>query len=79
MTLSLEIGLVEDALSIVRSGAGAVHPCQFLYDHCLKPEFQCRFKWDKGSIAMWDNSQTWHFAVNDYSGFRREMHRIVIG
>jgi len=50
-----------------------------LYDHCLKPEFQCRFKWDKGSIAMWDNSQTWHFAVNDYSGFRREMHRIVIG
>lgn len=50
-----------------------------LYDHCLRPEFQCRFKWDKGSIAMWDNSQTWHYAVNDYSGFRREMHRIVIG
>ena len=27
-TLSREIGLVEDALSIVRSGAGAVHTCQ---------------------------------------------------
>ena len=48
-----------------------------LYDHCLQPEFQCRFRWRPGSIAMWDNSQTWHFAVNDYAGHRREMHRIV--
>ncbi len=48
-----------------------------LYEHCLKPEFQCRFRWRPGSIAMWDNSQTWHFAVNDYAGQRREMHRIV--
>lgn len=49
-----------------------------LYEHCLIPEFQCRFRWQKDSIAMWDNSQTWHFAVNDYAGHRREMHRIVI-
>jgi len=48
-----------------------------LYDHCLQPEFQCRFRWRPGSIAMWDNSQTWHFAVNDYAGQRREMQRIV--
>ena len=48
-----------------------------LYDHCLQPEFQCRFRWHPGSIAMWDNSQTWHFAINDYAGQRREMQRIV--
>jgi taurine dioxygenase len=49
-----------------------------LYGHCLQPEFQCRFRWRSGSIAMWDNSHTWHFAVNDYAGQRREMHRIVL-
>ena len=49
-----------------------------LYEHCLQPEFQCRFRWRPGTIAMWDNSQTWHFAVNDYAGHRREMHRIVL-
>ena len=48
-----------------------------LYEHCLKPEFQCRFRWRSESIAMWDNSQTWHFAVSDYAGQRREMQRIV--
>ena len=50
-----------------------------IYDHCLQPEFQCRFRWAQGTIAMWDNSQTWHYAVNDYAGKRREMHRIVVG
>ena len=28
--------------------------------------------------AMWDNRQTWHFAVNDYQGQRRVMHRILL-
>jgi taurine dioxygenase len=27
---------------------------------------------------MWDNRQTWHFAVNDYQGQRRVMHRILL-
>lgn len=50
-----------------------------LYAHCLQPEYQCRFSWRPGSIAIWDNLQTWHFAVNDYQGQRREMERLVIG
>jgi len=37
-----------------------------------------RFHWAPGSIAMWDNRQTWHFAVNDYQGQRRVMHRILL-
>jgi taurine dioxygenase len=51
---------------------------RMLYDHCLQPEFQCRFRWAPGSIALWDNGQTWHYAVNDYQGRRRAMQRIVI-
>ncbi|WP_395652688.1 TauD/TfdA dioxygenase family protein [Brevundimonas sp.] len=50
-----------------------------LYTHCLQPEYQCRFSWQPGSIVIWDNLQTWHFAVNDYQGERREMERLVIG
>ncbi len=40
--------------------------------------FQHRFKWRPGSIAMWDNRSTWHWALNDYQGQKRIMHRITI-
>jgi taurine dioxygenase len=50
----------------------------FLYAHAARPEFQTRFKWEDGSIAFWDNRATWHYALNDYQGERRLMHRITI-
>jgi len=50
----------------------------FLYQHAARPEFQTRFKWEEGSIAFWDNRATWHYALNDYQGERRLMHRITI-
>jgi taurine dioxygenase len=51
---------------------------QFLYRHAMKPEFQARLKWQKGTLAMWDNRSTWHYALNDYHGQRRSMHRITV-
>ena len=51
---------------------------EFLHRHAVRPEFQCRFRWEPGSIAVWDNHQCWHYATNDYQGDRREMHRIVV-
>lgn len=50
----------------------------FLYTHAANPEFTCRFRWKKGSIAMWDNRSTWHRALNDYAGHLRYMHRITL-
>jgi taurine dioxygenase len=50
----------------------------YLYRHAVKPEFGCRFVWGNGSIAFWDNRSTWHYAVNDYQGERRLMHRITV-
>ena len=50
----------------------------YLYDHAIRPEFVCRFRWREGSMAFWDNRATWHYAANDYPGERRLMHRITL-
>jgi taurine dioxygenase len=50
----------------------------YLYAHASRPEFQTRFHWRNGSIALWDNRATWHYAINDYQGGRRLMHRITL-
>jgi taurine dioxygenase len=50
----------------------------FLCRHAIKPEFTCRFTWSEGAVAFWDNRCTQHFAINDYHGFRRRMHRVTV-
>jgi len=54
------------------------HLLEYLYRHAQRPEFCCRFQWAEGSLAFWDNRATWHYAVNDYHGARRLLHRITI-
>jgi taurine dioxygenase len=50
----------------------------FLYQHQVRPEFTCRFSWEPGSIAFWDNRCVLHNPVNDYHGHRRVMHRVTL-
>ena len=39
------------------------------------PEWQVRFSWKPGSIAVWDNHAVQHYAINDYHPYPRLMHR----
>jgi len=50
----------------------------YLFQHQIKPEFTCRFRWEPGSIAFWDNRTALHNPINDYHGFKRSMHRITL-
>ncbi len=49
----------------------------FLFDHVRSPEFQVRFRWERDSVAFWDNRCTQHYALADYRE-RRIMHRVTI-
>ena len=47
----------------------------YLYAHCIRPEWTVRFRWQDHSIAFWDNRCTQHKAIWDYwpnvrSGYR---------
>ncbi|HTC10097.1 MAG TPA: TauD/TfdA family dioxygenase [Acetobacteraceae bacterium] len=50
----------------------------FLFRHQIRPEFTCRFRWEIGSVAFWDNRCAQHNPINDYHGYRRVMHRITL-
>jgi taurine dioxygenase len=50
----------------------------FLFEHSVRPEFTCRFRWQPGSVALWDNRCTMHNPINDYHGHTRTMHRISL-
>ncbi|MBX3503727.1 MAG: TauD/TfdA family dioxygenase [Alphaproteobacteria bacterium] len=50
----------------------------FLFEHQIRPELTCRFRWRPGSLALWDNRCAMHNAINDYHGYRRILHRITL-
>ncbi len=50
----------------------------FLFAHIQRPEFQCRFRWSKHSIAFWDNRAVQHMAIWDYWPETRSGYRVTV-
>jgi taurine dioxygenase len=50
----------------------------FLLEHGHRPEFTCRFRWQKGSVAFWDNRSCKHLAVHDAGPYHRHMRRVQL-
>ncbi len=51
---------------------------EYLYQQVTRPEYSFRLRWQQDTLAMWDNRCTQHYALNDYHGYRRVMHRIIV-
>ncbi|HYC49153.1 MAG TPA: TauD/TfdA family dioxygenase [Burkholderiales bacterium] len=52
---------------------------EMLYEHCTRPEFVYRHRWQKGDLVMWDNCAAQHLATMDYElPLRRLMHRTTL-
>ena len=57
-------------MSVEESGA----LLEYLERHATRHEFICRFRWQPGSLALWDNRCIMHRAIEDDLGARREGH-----
>ncbi len=61
------------------SRAEGAHLLAMLYQHLSNPSYTCRFRWEPGSIAFWDNRATCHLVPTDVPpGAHRSMQRITI-
>jgi len=49
-----------------------------LFDITNRPEFHVRLRWEVGTVAIWDNRGTQHYAVADYLPHRRVLHRVGV-
>lgn len=50
----------------------------YLVAHLQRPEFQYRYRWRPNVFGVWDNRCLVHYAVNDYAGQLRVMHRMSV-
>ncbi len=51
---------------------------RMLYRQAAVPEYQCRFRWRKNSVAFWDNRAVQHYAAFDYRPAVRRVERVTI-
>ena len=57
---------------------GASLLLNYLTSRASIPEYQVRWSWKPGDVAVWDNRSTQHYACNDYFPAPRKMERAGI-
>ncbi|MCC8980930.1 TauD/TfdA dioxygenase family protein [Bradyrhizobium acaciae] len=74
--LFVDRGFTTNIVQLRRAESDAL--LSFLFQHIETPKLSCRFKWQKNSIAFWDNRSAQHQAIFDYWPHRRYGHRVTI-
>jgi taurine dioxygenase len=54
------------------------HLFDLLQSHVTKLENTVRWRWSEGDVAVWDNTATQHYAINDYGTQKRVVRRSTI-
>lgn len=50
----------------------------FLFTQSVRTELTCRWRWQVGDVAFWDNRCVQHMVLADFTGHRRSMHRTTV-
>jgi alpha-ketoglutarate-dependent sulfate ester dioxygenase len=54
------------------------HLYELLQSHVTRLENTVRWRWNEGDVAIWDNTATQHYAINDYGDQKRVVRRSTI-
>ena len=71
------LGEVPGAAIQLRDGAALTSGelRDFLGRHMTRTEFTFRHRWREGDLVFWDNRFTLHYPIDDFTGYRRLLHR----
>lgn len=50
----------------------------YLFRHGAREDFQCRVRWQVGTVTLWDNRCVMHSALDDCQGFERIHFRVTV-
>ena len=71
-------GTPENVRHGIDKAPGAALLMNYLISRATIPEYQVRWSWKPGDVAVWDNRSTQHYALNDYHPAPRRMERAGI-
>jgi alpha-ketoglutarate-dependent taurine dioxygenase len=54
------------------------HLFELLQSHVTRLENTVRWHWNEGDVAIWDNTATQHYAINDYGDQKRVVRRSTV-
>ena len=75
-SIYVNIGFTQHIVGMERDESAKL--LKYLYSRASVPEYQCRFRWQKNSVAFWDNRSCQHYATSDYWPAVRKMERVTI-